>query len=302
MSEVDPNSTAGKGPETEQPKPTDSALAIKQADGSIAVYDYGEDVDSKDMPTSGFLPYLGVLQPLSKALQEGNEAYVEGAKAGMFMLTGEESQVFDGKKGLIFVPLHDRHLIVEKTSLDQKGKTVARHPGGRDSEVQKKLLEKFGNNKKLWRSDAGNFMVERHDVTGVLFASMDDVKAMKPLAACIVGFERSKMAAYNRLADCRNKVEPTKRPPLWAGTVVLKTFLDNADGNDFYNVALTFPVQDDYRLSLISPTEPMFAKWREQCREVVKNIDTGLLKAQEDDGAARTGDDGGKGKGKDIPF
>lgn len=292
-----------KGPEQKpQTEEQSTALEIRQADGSIAVYDYGEDVDSKDMPTSGFLPYLGVLQPLSKALQEGNEQYVEGAKAGMFMLTGETPQVFDGKKGLIFVPLHDRHLIVEKTSLDQKGKTVARHPGGRESEVQRRLQEKFGNNKKAWRSDAGNYMVERHDVTGVLFASVEDVKAMKPLAACIVGFERSKMQAYNRLADNRNKVEPQKRPPLWAGMTLLQTFLDNNDGNDFYNITLKFPVQDDYRLSLISPTEPMFAGWREQCREVVKNIDTGLLKAQEDDGSERTGDDGGKGKGKDIPF
>jgi len=290
----------------EETKPGEpiTALEIKLPGGALVSYDYGEDVDAKDMPTSGFLPYLGVVQPLANCLKEGKDGYIPDAKPGMFLLSGDPPELFSGKDGLIAVPLHDRHLIVEKTSLDQNSKTVGRYPGDADGEVATKLRAKFGNNRKLWKSDAGNFMVERHDLTCALFRSVADVMAMKPIGACVLGLERSKMAAYNRLADNRNKIEKTKRPPLWAGMIQLKTFMDNHDGNDYYNIALTFPVQDDYRASLIDPKSEMFATWREQCRLVCKNIELGVLKGEENEGSSNTGDDGGKGKGKEseIPF
>ena len=180
---------------TEQAPVSETALELRGRDGAIINYDYGEfaGVGSNDLPTSGFLPYLTVLAPLSKACQEGNDKFVPGAKPGAFLLGGAEQRVFDGKKGVIFVPIHDRHLIIEKTKLDGTGEIVGKYDGDSKGEDATAMRSKFGSDKSKWRSDAGNFMLDRHDVTGVLCESVEDVLAMKPLAACIVGFERTKM-------------------------------------------------------------------------------------------------------------
>lgn len=291
---------------TEQQAPASAtALELRARDGAIINYDYGEfaGVGSTDLPTSGFLPYLTVLAPLSKACQEGNEKYVPGAKPGAFLLGGAEQRVFDGKKGLIFVPIHDRHLIIEKTKLDGTGETVNRFDGDPKGEVATAMRQKFGSDKSKWRSDAGNFMIDRHDVTGVLFESVEDVAAMKPIAACIVGFERTKLRAYGKMADGFNKFPANKRPPLFALMTRLTINLEKGE-HDYYNLQLSFPVQDDFARSLISPKAENFREWATQCMKVIEALGSGTLQAgepqEEADGGSGTGTaggDGGAGKG-----
>mgnify|MGYP003612080007 CR=1 FL=1 len=289
---------------TEQAPKSETALEIRARDGALINYDYGEfaGVGSNDLPTSGFLPYLTVLAPLSKACQEGNEKYVPGAKPGAFLLGGAEQRVFDGKKGVIFVPIHDRHLIIEKTKLDGTGETVNRFDGDPKGPVATAMRQKFGADKSKWRSDAGNFMIDRHDVTGVLFESVEDVAAMKPLAACIVGFERTKMRAYGKMADGFNKFPAKQRPPLFALMTRLTINLEKGE-HDYYNINLSFPVQDDFARSLLSPKAEMFRPWAEQCMKVIEALGSGTLQAgeaqEEADGGSGAGGsaDGGAGKG-----
>lgn len=284
------------------PEASSTSLELRTNDGQVMVYDYGEyaGVGSNNLPTSGFLPYLTVLQPLSKALQEG-EKYVKDAKAGQFLL-GDENRLFDGKKGVIFVPLHDRHLIIEKTSLDGKGKIIARHDGDPKGPVATALRQKFGNNKAAWKSEAGHFMVERHDLTGILYASVEDVAAQKPIGACIVGFERTKMRAYDRMSKGFNKYSPQQRPPLFALQMHLSTQMEKGEKGDYYNIVVKFPVQDDFARSLIPPSAPFFRDFAKQCSEVIAAIGSGALQAKEETDHDDTPDDGGAGKGKDIPF
>lgn len=286
------------------PAASTTALELRTKSGEIVNYDYGEDagLGSANLPTSGFLPFLTVLQPLSDACTEGKEKFNPAARPGMFCLTGEDGKLFAGKDGLIFIPVHDRHTIVEKTALDQTGKVVGQTDGDPAGPTATALRNKFGPDKSKWRSEKGHFMIDRHDVTGVLFKTMEDVETMRPEAACIVSFERTKMRAYNRMSQAFNKYEPKKRPPLFAARIMLKTVAEQGEKGTFYNLALSFPVQDDFARSLIAPTAPMFADWRLQCRKVIAAIGGGELSAQEDGGkgASDVPDDGGKGK--DIPF
>lgn len=288
---------------TEQAPVSETALELRARDGAIINYDYGEfaGVGSNDLPTSGFLPYLNVLAPLSKACQEGNDKFVPGAKPGAFLLGGAEQRVFDGKKGVIFVPIHDRHLIIEKTKLDGTGEIVGKYDGDPKGEVATAMRRKFGSDKSKWRSDAGNFMSDRHDVTGVLFESVEDVLAMKPLAACIVGFERTKLRAYGKMADGFNKFPAKQRPPLFALMTRLTINLEKGE-HDYYNLQLSFPVQDDFARSLISPKEKNFRAWAEQCMKVIEALGSGTLQAGEpqdeaDGGTGAASGDGGAGKG-----
>jgi hypothetical protein len=280
-----------------------TALTLTTNDGKELSYDYGQYAGegSSALPTSGFLPFLSVLQPLSKACIETSDKFVPGARPGMFLLGGDENRLFDGKKGMIFVPIHDRHTIIEKTSLDGKGKIIARHDGDPKGQTATAMRAKFGTDKSKWKSDAGHFMVERHDLTGVLFNSMEDVAAMKPVAAVIVGFERTKLRAFDRISKGFNKYEPRKRPPLFALMVQLSTAAEKGEKGDYYNIVVKFPVQDDFARSLIPPTAPGFGDWAKQASEVYKAVSSGAIQAKEDgDEDHPVGDDGGKGS--DIPF
>lgn len=290
---------------TEQPAPkSETALELRARDGALINYDYGEfaGVGSSDLPTSGFLPYLTVLALQSKALVEGHEKFVEGAKAGQFLLGGAEQRLFDGKKGVIFVPIHDRHLIIEKTKLDGTGETVNRFDGDPKGPVATAMRQKFGSDKSKWRSDAGNFMIDQHDVTGVLFESVEDVAAMKPIAACIVSFSRTKLRAYSKMADGFNKFPAKQRPPLFALMTKLTVYMEKGE-HDYYNIALDFPVQGDFARSLMSPKAEMFRPWAEQCMKVIEALGSGTLQAgeaqEEADGGSGAGGaaDGGAGKG-----
>lgn len=293
-----PKTEAAPEPKAEE-KQQDTGLVLKTRDGQELSYDYGEyaGMGSADLPTSGFLPFLTLLAPQSGAVTEGDEKFIEGAKAGMFLLSGE-NRLFDGKKGLIFVPIHDEHLILEKTSLKKGGKVVAEHDGNPSGEVATALRAKYGNNRKAWRSEQGNIMVERHNVTGVLFESVEDVMNQRPLAAAIIPFERSKMRAYSRMADGFNKYPPGKRPPLFALMVHLTSHFDPGDGDGFWNFVIKFPVQDDFARSLISPRSDIWAEWAKQCSSVAKAIVAGALKG---DANAEVEEENGEGT-DDIPF
>lgn len=282
--------------------PAPTALELRTNDGAILNYDYGENagVGSNALPTSGFIPFLSIVSSQANCLKETNKAYLPAAKAGMFLLSGSNT-LLDGKKGLFFIPLHDRHIIVEKTKMDGTGDIVGEYAGDPKGPVATELRQRCGVKKSEWKSVKGNFMVERHNVTGILYQTFEDIAAGKPLGAAVVGFERSKMRAYGRMADGFNKYPPAQRPPIFALQMHLTTFMDNADGHDFYNIKVTFPVQDDFARSLIDPKVPWFKEFAAKAREIIGAIGTGALKEHDSKEEAKAaGSDGGTGD--DIPF
>ncbi|MCC6425661.1 MAG: hypothetical protein IT435_02450 [Phycisphaerales bacterium] len=273
-----------------------TAIELRNKAGEMEVFDYGEYAgQGTSLAGQGNrVPYLSVLQPLSKACTEGDEKYVAGARPGMFLLG---DVLFDGKKGVFFIGIEESHKLVEKTSLDGKGETIGEHdPNG---PVAKLARSKFGTNKSKWRSEKGHFLVERFDMYGVVFQSPEDIAAMKGLPA-ICGFERTKLSAREHIMSPFNKLPANKRPPLFAAKIHLSTAFEKGKKGDFQKLIAKFAVNDDFMSSLIRTSDPMWEKWAPQAMEVAKGVRAGVIKAD----AGKDADDAGEAAGEvgDIPF
>lgn len=272
---------------------SNTSIELKNKAGEIAVFDYGEYAgQGTQLASEGTrVPYLSVLQPLSQAVQDGGEKYVEGARPGMFLLG---DTLIDGKKGCIFIGIEEQHSLVEKTSLDGKGETVGEHdPHG---PVAQAARAKFGSNKSKWRSEKGNFLVERFNMYGVVFLSEEDMAAKKGFPA-IIGFERTKLKAREHVMSPFNKLPQGKRPPLFAAQLRLTTVLEKGKKGDYYNLVARFSSNDDFMASLIRPDGDFWKWWAPQAAEVAKGVRAGTIK-----GAEGTATDDDAGEGGDIPF
>lgn len=93
--------------ETAVAKKEDSAVAIAGAFEEDAGAGF-EDTNAEDFA----IPFLKLLQSLSPAVDEDDEAYIDGAKAGDFLETVSED-VFSGKDGLSVIPCYYRRAYVK---------------------------------------------------------------------------------------------------------------------------------------------------------------------------------------------
>ena len=66
------------------------------------------------------IPFLAVLQKGSPQCDEDDDAYIDGAKAGMFFNTAT-GQIFDGKKGVTLIPAYFERMYVEWAPRDSGG-------------------------------------------------------------------------------------------------------------------------------------------------------------------------------------
>lgn len=281
--------------EQQQNEQSSTALELRNKAGELASYDYGEyaGVGTVYADKGNRIPYLSVLQPLSKACQEGHEKFVPGARPGMFLL-GDE--LINGKEGCFFIGIEEQHVFVEKTSMDAQGEIVGEHAP--DSDEVKRARAKFGQKKSQWRSSKGNLLIERFLMYGVVYRTLADIEAGKGVAA-IIGFERTKLSAREHIMSPFNKLPAGKRPPLFAARVHLATAMAKGKKGDYYALVAKFAVDDDFVASLIKPNEPMWPDWAKQCVEVAKNVRAGKIKAVAEDGDEA---EGGSGDGEDIPF
>lgn len=275
---------------------TGGEITVKGSAGQMATFDYGEYANqgSNDLPTSGRIHFLSLLQSSSKALKKGHEKFIEGAQQGMFML-GDE--LIDGEEGVYFIGIEKEHVLVEMTKVDGTGERVAEHdPNG---QVAADARAEYGSNKYNWRSKAGNFLVESIRLYGVVFNNKEDMDNLRnPRCAAIVDFNKTKMIAWEHLSAAFNKCKEGHRPPLFAAKLHLSTVLESRKGHDYYNIKLRFAEKDDFLASLINPaTTEGWKPWAEQCMGVAKGVRAGALQGEESDAA--------KGEGAstdDIPF
>lgn len=72
--------------------------------------DFLSDNDSMDDFAQGdfLVPYMRILQSLSKELQKGHQKYIKGSEAGM-VINSATKQLWDGEKGLYVIPIAFSH-------------------------------------------------------------------------------------------------------------------------------------------------------------------------------------------------
>ena len=102
----------------------------KQEDKSLMVSPYGEEDIGAGF--EGFtaddiaIPFINILQKLSHQVDEDDALHIDGAKAGMLFNTVTE-ELFDGKDGIMFIPVHRVHSYSEWVPRDMGGGFVAQH-------------------------------------------------------------------------------------------------------------------------------------------------------------------------------
>jgi hypothetical protein len=281
-------------PPKEQPKPDANALVLKNAAGQMVSLDYGEDAGSglELANQGGSVPFLSLLQPLSNALKEGNDRYIPEAKAGMFCLASQK-KVWDGKKGVFFIGITESHIVVEKTALDASGKWVADHSPS--SQIVAAARAKGGKKSEL-RTEQGHPLVETYRMYGVVYDSLEDLKAMK-VTPVVLSFERTKLKARQSFMD---RVRMYKKAlPLYAVQLHISSKPEKWEKGDGYGLNIRFAVDDDLLKSLILPNDPFWATWAGECRKIKSMVESGAIKGEA--GTEVEGDAGGDG-GSDIPF
>lgn len=268
-------------------KASETELNLTTKGGELVNLDYGaySNQGTENADEGARVPFLSVLQPLSKALQEGHENFIDGAKAGMFAIDG---RVFSGKTGVMFVPIAEEHKLVEITSIDGNGEVKGIHdPHG---PVAAAARAKYGNKKGEWRSDAGHMLVERFNIYGVVCENQEALEAGQ-YVPCIAGFERTKLKARESFMAPLRKLKGN-RPPLFAMMIRLTTKLEKGKKGDYYDLVASFENNGDFASSLLPPNTEFFRRWAPEASAIAEEIKAGNIKGDENGANENTNEDG----------
>lgn len=217
--------------------------------------DYGEMAGAgyENTTTSDFaVPLLSILQSNSPQIERGNAKCIAGAAAGMLHDTVTNA-IFDGEKGVIFVPIITQHVFVEYTPRDKGGGFRGVHE--MTSEVVTEAVKgatEFGD----YHTKDGNELTETFYVYGYTLATPD---ATSPLGVYVIPFSSSKIKKYKRfmqlLRTFRVEVRPGeyKNPPLFANRLLLRTVAEKNPKGSYFNFDVTPLIEGDVGKSLIPP-------------------------------------------------
>lgn len=282
-------------PAADQPAQTQE-VALKEGSTELADYDFGEDAGAgmEDVKKDEFLiPFLRILQSNSPQVDEASGAYLPGAKASMILNTGT-NELYDGKTGVEFVPVHRDHGFVEWTPRDAGGGFV-----GLRSEEDPAVLalrKEQGNFGKL-KTTTGTEIVEVYSLFGLTVVDGAPSRV-------VVAFASTQIKTYRgwigRVTGMQYKVnDKFILPPLWAHRWRLTTVPQQNKKGKFFGWALTLaeklpdgreapPLQ-----SFVKRSAPLYAEGK-SFHDVIK---AGKAKVDHS-----KGDTPQQTEGDDIPF
>lgn len=219
-------------------KTKDSQEVVTQKEGgALATYDYsqyaGQGFESHTREDYA-VPFLGVLQSNSP-LVESNAT----ARPGMLVNTVTQ-EVFDGKKGILFIPVDTQHNVIEWKPRLQGGGFVAQH--SMDSELIKtvKAEQEFGKYKTIKGDDKSNDLIETFSVYGIFVNDHGTPEQM------IISFSSTKIKTYKRWMTKARTVQvvlPDGRrinPPLFAHRYRITSVGEKNAKGSFFNFQIDF--------------------------------------------------------------
>lgn len=167
-----------------------TSKALKKQD-SIPVSKYEEDdlgAGFEDFTSDDIaIPFINVLQKLNPQVDEDDALYIKGAKPGMLFNTVTE-ELFDGKEGIAFIPVHRIHHYIEWIPRDQGGGFVGMYPPNHPMVLRAKEAGTFASLK----SDDGNDLVDTFTVYGLRV--MPD-EGYEPV---VLSFSKTQIPIYRR--------------------------------------------------------------------------------------------------------
>ncbi|MFA5604205.1 MAG: hypothetical protein WDA12_05095 [Bacilli bacterium] len=159
---------AGKKPAPAAKATTGKSVVKKEEERKdlLPEIDYGEDAGAgfEDIGQEDLaIPFLAILQSGSPQVDEDEPGYIDGAKAGAVLNTVTQ-EVYDGKSGVLFVPVHRVHNFVEWVPRDQGGGFAGVYEPDDPIVIKARRGGAFGR----LESPDGNDLVETFTVFGLL--------------------------------------------------------------------------------------------------------------------------------------
>lgn len=271
---------------------TTTDVAVKEQNTAMAEYgaysDYAGAGFENQTSDDYSIPFLQILQALSPQLQEN-----DSLRQGMILntVTGE---VWDGKKGIAFVPATTQHVYVEWKPRDAGGGFVGIHEVNSDLVNHAKAASsEYGK----YNTPDGNELIETFYVYGI--ALDDDGNASE----AVLAFSSTKIKKYKGWMTKAKTIQiplPDGRripAPLFAHRYRLKTVSEKNNKGQFFNWdAITFDGENAQQARLL-PDDPLF----QSAVNIKSMIEQGKARAAYESQAPGSADEEAHGAGGGKP-
>lgn len=248
--------------------------------------------------------FLYLLQGQSKPAMRGTAEYVDGAAAGMFYSSGTR-RLFDGDKGVEFIPVFRELRYVEWTPFDEGGGYHGDF-GPDDPEIARWRTPE--NRFKALKTDRGTELVQTFSIYALIGAPGFDASMAEAVA---IPFTSIKIKHYNQWYDrARNIRYPDSKGRLvvpdifhhrWLLTAV---FEPKWDPSGAWNVRIALAGGTNPRDSFISKRDPIYQVVKETHDAIKGGLRADYAAAEGDaaGGVSGGGASGGAGSHEDPPF
>lgn len=267
-------------------------VAVKEQNTAMAEYgayaDYAGAGFENQTSDDYSIPFLQILQALSPQLQEN-----DSLRQGMILntVTGE---VWDGKKGIAFVPATTQHVYVEWKPRDAGGGFVGIHEVNSDLVNHAKAASaEYGK----YSTPDGNELIETFYVYGI--ALDDDGNASE----AVLAFSSTKIKKYKGWMTKAKTIQiplPDGRripAPLFAHRYRLKTVSEKNNKGQFFNWdAIAFDGKNAQQARLL-PDDPLF----QSAVNIKSMIEQGKARAAYESQAPGSADEEAQGAGGGKP-
>lgn len=271
-----------KKPEEEK---SETAVAVKTSTGELANYDYGEQAGEgwENTDASDFkIPFINQLQSLSAELDEGEDCYIEGAKAGM-LINSVTKQLYPEE--LFIVPVMTDHCFVEWIPRTKGGGFVGIH--ALDSAVIKQARATATSQDLV--SEAGNDLVETYYMYVLILSDPNDLDANE---MAVMSFTITKVKRYKECMTTLRTLKGSGNIPLFANRLKVSTTREkNKSGQTYFNINISPAINSDTADSLISPKDNR--KFLGAAGEFRKGVAAGALRADMEGSSGTPNNSGG---------
>ena len=267
-------------------------VAVKEQNTAMAEYgayaDYAGAGFENQTSDDYSIPFLQILQALSPQLQEN-----DSLRQGMILNT-VTSEVWDGKKGIAFVPATTQHVYVEWKPRDAGGGFVGVHEVNSDLVNHAKAASaEYGK----YNTTDGNELIETFYVYGI--ALDDDGNASE----AVLAFSSTKIKKYKGWMTKAKTIQiplPDGRripAPLFAHRYRLKTVSEKNNKGQFFNWdAVAFDGENAQQARLL-PDDPLF----QAAVNIKSMIEQGEARAAYESQAPGSADEEAQGAGGGKP-
>lgn len=241
---------------------------IQTQSTAVAVYDYSqfagqgfETLTKEDYS----IPFLGILQSNSQDKLDN----IASAKPGMLINT-VTNEVFDGKKGIMFIPAQPQHVFVEWKPRDQGGGFVKLHELNSEIVLKAKAEQERGKYKMDHKNPKSNDLIDTNYMYGIL------VKEDGTSEKIVIVFTSTKNTVFRHWMTKANTIQielpnGSRVPaPLFAHRYRITTVSQKNQKGTFYNFQVGYDGKDAVACRL-APNDPLFLEAVDFRQSIISN-------------------------------